>query len=265
MVTLLQAAIITSLAVGAAPQSSLYIPPPPPLPAPAAPQYVIPPPPPPPSGPREIQASGTSDAPAVNAASAAAPAAAAVEGDGAIDVSTGAAPEAEPEASHSVIGAQLDVGVPEGLGLSAVLRPVPVVRLHGGVLTYGGAAGLRGGVTIAPWSFAFTPTFTAEGGHLFTGAPGGAAESFVAPAKLPDDMIESLSYDFFSAQLGVEIGAPDHFVFFIRAGLSWVDALLHGTRADISGGKGTTFLDPGEIKLNLTMPSVKLGLAVYFG
>jgi hypothetical protein len=266
-------AVFMAVALKAAPgaPAPLHVPPPPPLPP--APAVVVPQPPPPPTL-REVQADpdpGADTYRSVKVRSAG-------ESGGARGPRPMPRPEEIPEATAAPsapaprgssgapwFGTQLDAGVPEGLGLSAVLRPFFMLRLHGGVLTNGGAVGLRGGATVAPWSLLLTPSLTVEGGYLFPGAATGAAASFTRPLPFPDEMIDSLRYRFYSAQLGVEIGAPRRFVFFLRAGLSWVDAELQGARIDLSGDGGKAFLDPGTVLLDLTMPSVKLGFTLYLG
>lgn len=172
------------------------------------------------------------------------------------------------EASLPPFGVSLDLGVPDFAGLSFNWRPIWLVRAHGGVLFNGVGPGVRAGVTLIPFNFVVTPTLTAEAGYYF-----GADASFISQG-LPIDqtqggamreVLENLQYMFASAHLGFEVGMPNSFVFYLRAGLSYVDTTLHGSGAAVEEQVGDPNLSVEDFKLRGTIPSVKLGFLFYFG
>jgi hypothetical protein len=155
----------------------------------------------------------------------------------------------------------VDGGIPEGIGASAVFLPFRFLRLQLGIVTNTASAGIRGGVTIVPFRFVITPTLTAEAGHLFEGDLTGAAQTFLGRTTLPDGLFQKVSYDFFTGQLGVEIGSPDRFLVYLRAGVSRVNVSMQGASKEVSS---TTTIEPGTLNVGLTIPSAKLGLLLYF-
>ena len=80
---------------------------------------------------------------------------------------------------------------------------------------------------------------------------------------LPEGELASGSYRFYSAQLGLEFGSPDRFVFHVRAGFSRVEAALEVQPQQIGTGTTTARLEPGEMAVNLTMPSLQAGFTLY--
>ncbi len=173
-----------------------------------------------------------------------------------------------PEASLPPFGVSLDVGLPDFAGLSFNWRPIWLLRLHGGVLFNGVAPGARAGITLIPFNFVVTPTLSAEAGYYF-----GADASYISEA-LPIDqseggamreVLKDLQYSFASAHIGFEVGAPSSFLFYLRAGLSYVDTTLHGSGAAVEEQVGDPNLSVDDFKLRGTIPSVKLGFLFYFG
>jgi hypothetical protein len=168
--------------------------------------------------------------------------------------------ESSAAPSHPMFGAEIDAGLPEGFGGSLVFRPWYFVRAHVGGVTNTASGGIRGGVTLIPFRWYLTPTLSGEIGHLFEGNLNGTLSSFLNKAEMPEGMLDRVSYTFYTAQLGLEIGAPDRFIVYLRGGLSRVEAVLRGPPQV----KGNTTVDPGPVNVGLTIPSAKLGLLLYF-
>jgi hypothetical protein len=167
----------------------------------------------------------------------------------------------EPEARHPWIGAQVDVGLPQGIGASVVFRPWYFLQLHLGAVTNTTSGGLTGGLTVVPFRYVIVPTIGFEAGHLFDGNLTGIVSAALGKPSLPEGLLDRLSYDFYTGHLGVEIGAFDRVVFYLRAGISRVNAKLHSSSPQTSGSSS---LDPGDVHVNLTIPCAKLGILVYF-
>jgi len=161
-------------------------------------------------------------------------------------------PTPTPEPRSPWLGAELDAGLPDGFGASVVLRPWYFVRLHLGGVTDLASGGIRAGLTLAPFHFAVTPILSGELGHLFEGDLSKPLATILGNIEVPDGVLEHVSYTFYSAHLGVEVGAPDRVVIYLRGGISRVEATLRRNS------------DPKEEQWGATIPSAKLGIRVYF-
>lgn len=172
------------------------------------------------------------------------------------------------EARLAPMGVSLDLGIPDFAGLSFNWRPIWLVRAHAGVLFNGVGPGVRAGVTIIPFNFIVTPTLSVEAGRYFGGD--GSFLSRVLPIDQAQggamqDVLKDLQYTFASAHLGVEVGPPGSFVFYLRAGLSYVDTTLTGSGAAVEEQVNDPNLSVEDFKLRGSIPSLKLGFLFYFG
>jgi hypothetical protein len=175
-----------------------------------------------------------------------------------------ASERAREEAAFPRLGLLVDAGFPEGAAVSVVYRPVPQVRLFAGPAWSVVAWGAQLGVTIVPWHLGISPVLSLEGGRYFA-----ADADFLArnASGIPDEiepLLHDVTYDYAALHVGIEIGTRDAFALSLRAGLArvWLEARGTTTVTD-SGGSGTivTFSDPS---LRGTLPSVKLGLQLWF-
>jgi len=159
-------------------------------------------------------------------------------------------------------GLLMDAGVPTGAGLAAMFRPWRLLRLEGGLNYDYVSFGLRGGLTFIPVEWAVTPTVHVEGGHFFEGN----ASSFTSDASAKI-LLGHVPEDYLSASLGLEFGAQQRFVFFLRLGLSWIwsegrNVAQAVTAANTSGGP-TTVKSAQNIPLLLQVPTVTVGALLY--
>ncbi|MFN0062959.1 MAG: hypothetical protein ACKVPX_10635 [Myxococcaceae bacterium] len=164
-------------------------------------------------------------------------------------------------------GVGFDVGVPDGIGVQGYFRPIKFVRLHVGPLYNIAAFGIRGGVSIIPFEFVLTPTLTAEFGHYFPGDIGRIVRLFGRDVTDPtaQQAFTSLAYTFGNLHLGLEIGSPRSFQFFLRFGLSYIIASLRNAQSILRTAVGDDTLEVDDPVIRLTAPSLKLGFAFYFG
>lgn len=157
------------------------------------------------------------------------------------------------------LGAQLDVGAPDGIGASLVVAPGRFVRIQAGGLNNGVGSGVRIGATLIAFpSFGFRPLLGLDAGHAF----GGAGEWL--PQLLPDarigNLVKGASVSFVNLQLGFELGTPT-FAFTLRAGMSWVDIGVASQRLDTSA---TTSVTASGLQVSGFIPSARLGLVFFF-
>lgn len=168
-----------------------------------------------------------------------------------------AAATEEPE-KLKLLGVQLSAGAPQGLALSAVVRPVKWVRGSVGLAHNILGPGIQGSVTVLPFHFGVTPTFTLEAGKFFeTDISDDVSGTF--PSGL-DPALRKFGYSFYSAQVGLEFGSQSHFLFFLRGGLAWVRSGLDDVRGFQEGG---TTVDVTNPSLDATIPTVNLGFLLY--
>lgn len=163
-----------------------------------------------------------------------------------------------------LFGAQVDVSFPEGIGASLTVRPVRHLRIAAGGLTNIGSSGIRGGVTVLPLMAPIAPSLTLEIGRIFEGNVTGPVQALLDLATVPAGFFPRAAFLFYSAHLGMELGSTRPLTFFLRAGLSQVEAVLVGVEQPLSSERGSARLDPGLVTLRMRVPSLKAGLAVSF-
>lgn len=178
-----------------------------------------------------------------------------------LEVSAAPTAAAEEDAPTH-IGLWVDAGVPDGAGVSLVVRPFSWLRLHAGATHNDIAPGVRGGLSLVPWNAVVTLTLTVEGGHAFEGDANSLARLILGQASFNSAYLQKVSYDYLNAHLGVEIGSQRRFVFFIHAGMSQVWGTVNSFEAGVqsSGGAGYT-ASPATVRG--LAPSAKLGFVLF--
>ena len=158
-------------------------------------------------------------------------------------------------------GLLVDGGVPGGAGLAGTFRPWSFLRMEGGLNWNYLSFGLRGGVTVIPFEWGLTPTLHLEGGHFFPGDASRFTSS--AGAKL---LLGHVPEDYLSASIGLEFGSQQRFVFFLRAGLSWirteVQNIAQAVAAENPGGT-TTVKSAGNVSMLVQAPTVSFGVLLF--
>lgn len=168
----------------------------------------------------------------------------------------GEEPKAEPTTYH--FGLALDVGLPDGAGLTVYAMPARWIRLGAAVLTHGGAVGVRATLTVVPFAWVVRPTLTAEAGHYFKGNLGWfLGASTPAPLRA---LLGQAEYDFFNGHVGFELGSQ-RVAFVLRGGFSFVGGVLAPTTFTQDGGT----VSAGTTRFQGFSPSAKAGLIVCFG
>ena len=168
--------------------------------------------------------------------------------------------ERTQERRRHILGLAIDAGVPDFAAVSLLYRPISYVRLGAGMLYDYAGYGVRGSVSVLPYWFV-APSLTIEAGHFFETDATAKVDQLAHFSASAQPDLSHLSHTFASAQLGLEIGHPDWFVFFVRGGISqiWLDA--PGTSHFSSDGTRLDVYDPSG---RFRVPSAKLGLMFYF-
>jgi hypothetical protein len=160
-----------------------------------------------------------------------------------------------------LLGLSLSAGAPQGFALSAALRPIPWLRASAGVAHNVLGLGVLGSLTFFPTGWAVTPTFTLEAGRFFeTDVSDDFSGTF--PSAF-DPSLRKFGYDFYSAQIGMELGSRRSAVFFLRGGLAWVRSGLDGTQGFVPDGSPNTTVDVSDVTLRATVPTLNLGVMFF--
>jgi hypothetical protein len=177
-----------------------------------------------------------------------------------VEAPASAAPRAR---SHHVLGLSLDAGVPDGASATILYRPWRYLRFGGGMLYNYVGYGVVGSVSVLPY-FPIAPSLTLEAGHLFESNANARISQFTTVDDNLKPLLQRVGYTFVNAQVGLEFGHPNWFVFFVRGGLSRV--WLSSSDADkvvVTNSDGTrvTFANPSA---RLGIPTVKAGFMIFF-
>ncbi len=160
------------------------------------------------------------------------------------------------------VGFAFEAGIPEGVGASVVVRPIRAVRLQFGPATNGFAMGARAGLVLSPLQTFARPTLSAHVGRFNDGDMRGLFRLQNGTAGPAATLASKVSYDFASAHLGLELGRPERFSFFVRLGATRVRARLPAMQDAARELFGATSVSARPPLLHLTGPSAQLGFVV---
>lgn len=160
------------------------------------------------------------------------------------------------------IGMRMDMGVPDGLGVSLTGRPVKFFQVElGGTSTLTGG-GIRGGGTLfLPWYV--SPSITIEGGKQWAGnlnrLPGlfGGQDTHYS-------LLEDVQYSYANFHGGLSFGHPNWFLISLHAGYSYITGNTNGLQAFVRGEANDTSLTLKEANVKLWVPTAKLAIQLYF-
>jgi len=169
-----------------------------------------------------------------------------------------------------VLGLMADAGIPDGANAALALRATRWLRLHlgGGHNTV--SAGVRGGVTVLPLGAG--PSLSVDVGHYRDGDANSVVRSFVGTNKWLTPLFERIGYTYVNTHLGLELGRGG-LQFFVHGGVSYLRATIHNANSALEGREGSASASTASTTVRLTqdpvvrawVPSVKLGMVVYFG
>ncbi|MBZ4419317.1 hypothetical protein K8638_22835 [Myxococcus sp. RHST-1-4] len=168
---------------------------------------------------------------------------------------------AEPQLRR--FGLLLDAGAPHGVGLSAVLRPLPWLRLQAGPTTNSLSFGLRGGVSILPFQTFIAPSLNAEAGHYFGSDYNEVVDWLGATPSRTSAAIKDVTYDYVSGSIGLEVGSASRFNFFLHLGLSYVALNVDDASALLQDATDDPDVTARNLAVRATVPSVKVGFLLY--
>lgn len=164
-----------------------------------------------------------------------------------------------------VLGVLLDVGVPDGVGLSLAVRPFSWLRLHGGGTSDLVSGGVRGGASfIVPVPFFIQPSATIEGGYQFPEKSNWLASQFSNNPYFSNPWLQQIGYGYINGHLGLEMG-NSRFTFYIHGGLSYIRTTIRDFQQQlIAQSTSSPSLVLTNPNIDGVIPSAKLGFVVYF-
>lgn len=171
---------------------------------------------------------------------------------------------AEAPSSKVRIGAMLDVGAPDGVGVSAVVRPIEWLRINAGVTTNTISLGVRGGISLVPLSTLVSPSLNADFGHYFDTSYNDIVDRLGGIPLQSDIPVEDIGFNYAGASVGLEIGKPDRFSFYLRAGFASGKLVINDAEKLLRDVTGDPDITAAPLTIRFTSPSIKLGFLLYF-
>lgn len=163
-------------------------------------------------------------------------------------------------------GVMLDLGVPDGVMVSGLYKPIEWARVNAGLGYNGVSLGMRIGGALVP--FGTGPFFGVDFGHYFGGDANKLARTFAGPEYEDAAVLEDIGYDYMNLRLGLELGG-DRFAFIMRGGFTFLRMAIHNldeTIQDATQDSGSTTrisLREDPVVTGVA-PTFDLGFAVYF-
>ncbi len=172
---------------------------------------------------------------------------------------------ATPAPKQTQFGINLDAGIPDGLALGLQYRPIQFLRVGAAASYNGFGFGARGTVTVIPFSFLVSPTLSVEAGHYWAAdvAPLVRQAGLEVPAEVVP-LLQEVAYDYGNLHLGVEVGSPQHFMFYLRAGGSYIQSVVQNFGQVVQTSTGDATLEVDDLKVRAVVPSLKLGIVAFF-
>lgn len=175
-----------------------------------------------------------------------------------------APPVADP--GYPEWGMAIDAGLPGGVNLDVLYRPIPFIRLWAGPAWNYAAFGFQGGAGVALANWGITPVLSVEAGRYFSTD---VAQFVGSGGSVPAEMkplLQKISLNYAAALLGFEFGSPRGFSFALRLGLARMSIETHGsgTFTQDNGQGGQTSVKFTDPRFTATSPALKLGFQYWF-
>jgi len=162
------------------------------------------------------------------------------------------------------LGVMLDVGAPDGVGVSAVLRPVSWLRINAGLTTNTLSLGVRGGISLVPLSSFVSPSLNLDLGHYFDANYNELVDRFGGIPLRTSVPIDDVGFNYGGASVGLELGKPERFSFSLRVGLAHGSLVIEDAERLLKDVTGDPDITAKPLSFRFTTPAVKLGFLLYF-
>jgi hypothetical protein len=173
-------------------------------------------------------------------------------------------PQAEAPGDKFGLGVMLDVGAPDGVGVSAVVRPVRWLRINAGLTTNTLSLGVRGGISLVPLTAFITPSINLDLGHYFDANYNELVDRFGGIPLQTRAPINDVGFNYGGASLGLEFGKPERFSVSLRVGMSRGSLVIDDAQQLLQDVTGDPDITAKPLTFRFTTPAVKLGFLLYF-
>lgn len=186
------------------------------------------------------------------------------------DSTSSASPSVEPPPAAPAgpsdkfgFGMMLDVGAPDGVGVSAVVRPVRWLRINAGLTTNTLSLGVRGGISLVPLTAFVTPSINLDLGHYFDANYNELVDRFGGIPLKTSVPINDVGFNYGGASLGLELGKPERFAVSLRVGLARGSLVIDEAEQLLRDVTGDPDITATPLNFRFTTPAVKLGFLLY--
>lgn len=161
-------------------------------------------------------------------------------------------------------GVMTDVGLPDGITASFVVRPIRALRAHAGVSHNMISLGGRVGLSWVPLDWWASPTLSVEYGHYTEGNANPLVRMATGDKEFSSAVLDRVGYDYVNAHAGLEMGRK-WFTFYLHAGMSRINGTVRNLSSEtMTGGEGTTTVTfSSDPDVRLWSVSARLGFVVY--
>lgn len=173
-------------------------------------------------------------------------------------------PQTEAPGDKLGLGVMLDVGAPDGVGISAVVRPVRWLRINAGLTTNTLSLGVRGGISLVPLTAFITPSINLDVGHYFDAKYNELVDRFGGIPLQTNVPINDVGFNYGGASLGLELGKPERFSVSLRVGMARGSLVIDEAERLLRDVTGDPDLTATPLTFRFTTPAVKLGFLLYF-
>ncbi|WP_224372414.1 autotransporter outer membrane beta-barrel domain-containing protein [Hyalangium versicolor] len=170
---------------------------------------------------------------------------------------------ASDPASKFGLGAMLDVGAPDGIGVSIVVRPAQWLRVNGGVTTNTLSLGVRGGISLVPLSTFISPSLNLDVGHYFNANYNDLVDRLGGIPLKTTAPFDDVGYNYAGGSVGLEIGKPQSFSVYLRVGLAHGSMTIEDAEKLLQDVTDDPDITAKPLSLRFTTPSIKLGFLLY--
>jgi hypothetical protein len=162
-----------------------------------------------------------------------------------------------------LLAVSLDGGIPSGMALDLAIGPLDFLRLSAGVTYNLASFGFRAGADLVPFHGGLRPVLAFRLGHAFDGDASRLASLFGAPAGQAA-LARHVSYDYASAQLGLEVGSERGISAFASGGVAWISSSSPGAAALFRSWAPSITGSPDRPQVHATIPAVNFGIMKAF-
>jgi hypothetical protein len=147
-----------------------------------------------------------------------------------------------------------------------VVRPWSFLRLNAGIAHDVIAFGYKAGVTVIPFHWGVVPTLGLEIGHF---TDGDVNSVVTVNDPVVRELVKQIGYDYMSADIGLEFGSQNRFVFYVRGGLTKISSSARNLNAALAAGNtgaapGTYTVPAGkDPSVNAVIPAARIGFIIY--